>query len=371
MLLLVLLYGGFSATSEPYLKQRTELAANIASRYNKSMRLLAGAHAGGNGFQWNGYSIIDENYFAAKALEPYNPSLAAILNGSVTKWLAHPAAAGWRNDRRENLFGIKTCVPTTSAGTLRKGTGGDSESCMVYGSYTVALDGANVANSPYVVYQELNNPTTFTPTKCYAATGTNINHCVPLLLALHLGGNDVAARRIYKQLLSYWDGKGFGPVDQQNQYQARSLCYFIFAQHALGGKKGYETPATTMAAIEKQLWALQVCDHGPSQAIPSTYYKNGTARCPPREGMPGKPTPGLQLTSIETAGIALLAYDSRIKTEWFPPPTTQRVERQDGGQQPSPPTSTQPASLPASTLLPATMECAQCTFAAGGSYMLI
>ena len=35
-----------------------------------------------------------------------------------------------------------------------KGTGGDSESCMVYGSYTVALDGENVANSPYVVYQE-------------------------------------------------------------------------------------------------------------------------------------------------------------------------------------------------------------------------
>lgn len=64
--LLLLSSSSCAADNGPYLANRTVLAANIAARYNKTMQLLAGAHAGGNGFQWNGFSIIDENYFSVR-----------------------------------------------------------------------------------------------------------------------------------------------------------------------------------------------------------------------------------------------------------------------------------------------------------------
>ena len=84
--------------------------------------------------------------------------------------------------------------------------------------YLMVWDAA--ARQRYVVYTELNNNVTFTRRTCYAATGDNMNHCVPLLLALHLGGDDAAAGKIFKQMLSFWDGVGFGPL-KNRQYQAR------------------------------------------------------------------------------------------------------------------------------------------------------
>ena len=92
----------------------------------------------------------------------------------------------------------------------------------------------------------------------------------------------------------------------------QALCYFLIAQRALEGVEGFEVPARTVAAIEEQLWHLQVCDDGPAPAIPSTYHSNGTAKCPPRDGTPGHAVAETQLTSIETAGLALLPYDSRM-----------------------------------------------------------
>jgi len=116
--------GGHGGAPDPFAAHRNRTAANLVRRYNASVRLLAGAHAGGHGLQPNGYSIIDENYLAAKVLQQYSPSTAAALSAASAKWLALPRAAGWKQDRRENLWGVRTCARTPSG------------ECTILGSYT-------------------------------------------------------------------------------------------------------------------------------------------------------------------------------------------------------------------------------------------
>jgi hypothetical protein len=305
--------------------------ANLLQRYNSSTSLLQGAHAGGKGFQPNGYSIIDENYLAAKVLQPYNPSTAAAVASSVAGWLAKPGAAGWEQDRRENLWGVRTCALTPSG------------ECSVLGSYTPdpPLAGTNSPNSPFVVYSELNNNSTFTVDKCARAKGSNINHCVPLLLALHLGGNTSTASLIFKQLLSTWDGVGFGPPKPPHGrlhtgtgtgtgtggrgsaagrcqtrfdalYTTRSFGYFLLAQRATAGWPGFEVPSATVAAMEAALWQLQRCD-ADGGGMPASYNSRGEPCCESASGSG-------QLSSIETGALSILPYDARIQTSWFPPP---------------------------------------------------
>jgi hypothetical protein len=297
------------------------------------MAMLAGAHAGGKGFQPNGYSINDENYLSSRALYSYNPAMAATLSASVSKWLGMSGAAGWKQDRRQNLWGIRTCASNASG-------------CTILGSYTPdpPLAGNNVPNSAFAVYSELNNNSTFTVQMCVHATGININHCVPLLLALHLGGDDHNASRIFKQLLSTWDGVGFGPPKKpklpppastanhssgdgissgdgtssgdadvgrcqtrfDQLYTTRSFGYFLFAQRAMSGRAGFEVPTATIAAMEAGLWKLQGCDTD-GDGLPATYNQAGEPCCS-----------NTTRTSIETQALSLLPYDPRIQTSWFP-----------------------------------------------------
>jgi hypothetical protein len=344
-------------STDPFAAHRNRTAANLLHRYNQSMSLLAGAHAGGKGFQANGYSINDENYLASRALHPYDPAMAATLSASVMQWLNKPGAAGWQHDRRQNLWGNRTCAPPPPT------AGGDrstAEECAILGSYTPdpPLAGTNVPYSPFVVYSELNNNSTFTVHSCAHATGININHCVPLLLALHLGGDDSTASVLFKQLLSTWDGIGFGPPKKppsfepplhepsheplhershelspqsskrgggggggssggdggdvgcrtrfDSLYTTRSFGYFLFAQRAMHGRSGFEVPATTVAAMEAALWKLQGCDPD-GGGMPASYNTAGEPCC--QSGA---------LSSIETGALSLLPYDPRIQTSWFP-----------------------------------------------------
>ena len=64
-----------SASPESFQGARQGLLTTLAVR--------SGAHAGGNGFQRRGFSLIDENYFASVALEPFNASMALTLNRSL------------------------------------------------------------------------------------------------------------------------------------------------------------------------------------------------------------------------------------------------------------------------------------------------
>jgi hypothetical protein len=321
-------------SSPPFASSRHRAARNLLLRYNTTMSLLSGAHAGGHGMQPNGYSIIDENYLASRVLHPYNRTVAARISASVAEWLAKPGAAGWKQDRRENLWGVRTCA-AAAASSIR-----DGYECTVLGSYTPdpPLAGVNVADSPFVVYSELNNNVTFTIEKCSQATGLNINHCVPLLLALHLGGDDHNASRIFQQLLSTWDGVGFGPPKQPPHHQpphnksdtddtfrvgrcrtrfdelytTRSFGYFLLAQRAMSGQRGFEVSAPVVAEMEAALWKLQVCDPD-GGGLPASYNTAGEPCC-----AGGNSSSQLIQTSIETVALSLLPYDTRIRTQWFP-----------------------------------------------------
>eukprot|EP00041_Stephanoeca_diplocostata_P018166 m.378839 g.378839 ORF g.378839 m.378839 type:complete len:413 (+) comp20938_c0_seq8:410-1648(+) len=314
---------------------RTALARNLAARYNDTIGLLAGAHAGGHGFQWHGFSIVDENYFAEKALYPYDTGLSAILNKQVAKWLHLPASKGWEDDRRQNLWGIPTCLrPENEHGAT------ENSSCVaVAGSYTPdpPLAGINEVNTNFAVYSELNNNVTYTVAHCLVANGQNVNHCVPLLLALLLTNDSDTSTAIFQRLLQLWDGVGFGPpstsfefavcqnssacrsrplVGKALMYSTRSLGYFLFAARVMQ-QRGMLVPAHTILEIQERLWSLQQCDTD-AKGLPASYSVSGAPKCPPNPGTPGVPLLGTQLTSVETAALALLPYDDRINTTWFP-----------------------------------------------------
>merc|ERR1712066_1138929 len=142
--------------------------------------MLMGAHAGGNGFQWYGYSIIDENYFASKALLSFDAGMAKSIQNSVTKWLSKPAVASWKQDRRENMWGSRGAL--SYMGTCSS----SGSACKVEGSYTPdpPLAGSNQKNAAFVVYSELNGNTSFTVQACSSkVTGNDVNHCSTLALA--------------------------------------------------------------------------------------------------------------------------------------------------------------------------------------------
>ena len=334
-----------STESAPWLTERLRLIANLRARFNASAGLLTGAHAGGHGFQWRGFSIIDENYLASLALEPYNltggDDIRPALANSLTHWLKE--ANYTKDDRRENLRGVATCIAH------------GSDPCVEQGSLTKTVAGDNVKASPYAVYTEYNNPKSFlTAELLLAKGGAWVNHQVPLALALHATGDDTRASALFNRSFSLWDGVGFkdnatadrepeadAPTDvvqlhgqlhalaatdpKGTSYATRSLAYFLYAQRALSGRPGYAAvPDAVISAIEAQLWKVQACDSdGSGMAV--AYMSDGTASCKEMIGAPGLAPPWwgpsnctLALSSIETAGLALLPWDDRITAAWYP-----------------------------------------------------
>jgi hypothetical protein len=269
-----------------------------------------------------------------------SPSLSISLHLSLSLSHTHFSRT---QDRRENLWGLRTCAA------------GQGAECTIRGSYTPdpPLAGNNVATSPFVVYSERNNNVTFTADKCTRATGANINHCVPLLLALHLGGDDHTASIIFQQLLSTWDGVGFGPPKVAQKapkqplpsqtstptgrcqtrvdalYTTRSFGYFLLAQRALAGRPGFAVAPAVVAAMEARLWGLQGCDPD-GGGMPASYNTAGEPCCEGggHNGGSGHNAGSVHiensavltggLSSIETGALSLLPYDPRVRASWFP-----------------------------------------------------
>lgn len=252
----------------------------------------SGAHAGGNGFQKRGFSLIDENYFASIALEPFNASMAQTLNRSLVHWLEPlPPSSSGLMDRRQNLFGRRT-EP-------------------IYGSNTVTLAGRNEKNSQFVVYTEDINPNvTFTTERL----GTGVNHMVPLLLARWMALDLAAATSIFQHVAGLWNGTGFldGAAVKAGHFSTRDLTYFLWAERATAGVPGFETDPAMVAAVEAQLWALQACEEGTAVAV--SYSGQGEALCPQHDGW----GVGEDLVSIEANAMALGVTDPRMRTIWFP-----------------------------------------------------
>lgn len=290
-------------TEDPYAHNRRVLADNLIRRFDASHGLLAGAHAGGNGFQRRGFSIVDENYFGSVALEPFNSTIAQTLGRSVVGWLQKlPPSRSGHLDRRQNLFGKRT-EP-------------------IFGSVTETLAGSNKPSSPYVVYTEdVNLNVTFTPSQL----GTGVNHMVPLLLARWMGGDLRNATAIFRHVIGLWNGTGFldDAAIQKGAFSTRDLTYMLWAQRATAGVAGFEVAAALVSAVEKQMWTLQKCEAGTALAV--TYSASGDAECGSKDGWGD----GQQLVSIEANAMALGLYDKRMKTEWFPASRTELKTDED------------------------------------------
>jgi hypothetical protein len=272
-----------------YAAERNRSADFLVARFDTELSMLKGVWAGGDGYEANAYSLIDVNFFASRGLSPYNASVAKLVAAGTSKMLveAHYEC----DDRRENMYGRLT----TPIWTV--------DSVTVKGSFPAPP-------APlWVVTEKVNK------TRSAFAVGRpyGVNAGVVLALSYALGGDLANATAIMGNIASWWNSSTrciMEPVAIQKKVCfARALSYFLFGVRAL--RLDALLPANEVAAMEAQLWSLQVincsvpCGSGKAMAV---QYRYGGA-------------PDLKRgahDSTEPSNLALLAYDERIQTEWFP-----------------------------------------------------
>jgi hypothetical protein len=272
-----------------YAEQRQKAADFLQGRFDPEMNLLRGVWAGGHGFEPLGFSLIDVNWFAQQSLVPYHPTTANRISTATAQYLAGANYSG--DDPRENMFGRHVPAILTV------------DTVTVGGGYPAP------PHKFWMVTEKVNHTRGgYTPGKRYG-----VNAGVKMALSAHLGGNSTAATDIMGQIAGWWNSTTLcmmepAAVDDGFCY-TRALAYFLFGVRAL--RLNALLPPTQLAAIERQLWRTQVvncsapCNGG--VALSSTYFFGGEPML--RNGAH---------SSTEPANLALLAYDLRIQSEWFP-----------------------------------------------------
>ena len=245
-------------------------------------RMLKGEHAGGCGYQPQMYGVWDGNVLSGHGLEPYYPADAAVILDNVEYWLHVAGYTGL--DRRETIFGKK--VPG------------------IYGIQNHVLQGTlhcPPSNDPAdeLVLTELPDTTRVQPP-------VGMNHLVVTALnsALH-GASESQIQTLYNQTVSSWkEGNGIGfldpPAKKAGLFQGRDLAYWLIMVRALRIQSPIEPD------VETRLWSLQ--DGRVEGGLRSVYCLDGTIPYDKRWSS----------TNHEINGLALLAYDSRLTTKWWP-----------------------------------------------------
>ncbi len=280
----------YSAT---YPTQRTELASYMEGLYNPTYDLTQGTVL--CGIQANGFSIIDENFLDGPALQEYDPSMGNSINSSVFHYLSQ---VGYQNnDRREVLFGNQIPLPPLTG--IQVQIAGTMPTCPNGGkNYT-----------GFFITTEL--PQLSTPAKSYT---NSMNILAVSGLEDYLSGNVSGALELFNTALGWWTWNstyhGFLSPAQMpctkttcssgNNFDTRDLAYFLFFARATR----FYVPPTTLGQIESTLWSQQLPQYG--GGIATSYSYNGS------------PLPKGGHTSGEINGLALLAYDPRIQTTWWP-----------------------------------------------------
>ena len=269
-----------------YAAERLRAAAFLQGRFNAEMGLLQGVWAGGEGYEANGFSLIDVNYFASRSLGPYNATMARLINRTTARWLRTAGYAG--DDRRENLFG-RLATP-------------------IYGVDTVTVAGAYPAppSQLWVCTERANKSRPIA-----AGDAWGINAGVTLALSRRLAGDGAGALAIMQRIAAMWNGTAVCFMEpyavRHGVCHAREISYFLFGARAL--RLPDLLPKADFEAMERQLWSLQVqnCSVpcGGGKALVSSYRFGGEPILTPH-------------SSTEPSNLALLAYDERILTEWFP-----------------------------------------------------
>eukprot|EP01044_Picomonas_judraskeda_P005438 COSAG03_NODE_513_length_7276_cov_2.196740_4_plen_323_part_00 len=277
-----------------YASQRAKAAAFLQGRFDPQLGLLQGVWAGGHGYEPLGFSLIDVNFFAQHSLRPYNPSMADAIGAATSKFLARANYSG--DDRRENMFG--TCV------------------AEILTVDTVTVEGGYPAppHKLWMVTERVNRTRRgYTPDRPFG-----VNAGVTMALSKHLSGDTAIATAIMTRIASWWNASSLCIMEPAAVHDGfcytRALAYFLFGVRAL--RLPSLLPAEDMVALEEQLWRVQAvncsapCNGG--MALSSTYSFGGAPmlRCN-KQGVCAH-------SSTEPANLALLAYDPRIQTTWFP-----------------------------------------------------
>jgi len=284
--------GGGSTPPSPwgFSSQRAKAAAFLQGRFDPSMGLLKGVWAGGHGYEPLGFSLIDVNFFAQRSLQPYNASMASAIAASTAKYLLQANYTG--DDRRENMFGALAEVILTV------------DTVTVEGGYPVVPP-----HKLWMLTEKVNRTRrAFSPDRPYG-----VNSGVTMALSRHLAGDHENATAIMTRIASWWNRSSLcvmEPATVTHGYcYTRALAYLLFGVRAL--RLDTLLSAADLDAIEGQLWRTQVVNCsvpcGDGRALASTYYFGGEPML----------RNGAHSTS-EPANLALLAYDGRIQTEWFP-----------------------------------------------------
>ena len=279
--------------STTYSANRTALASYVESLYNSTYGLIQGTVL--CGIQTNAFSIIDENFLDGPALEGYNSSMSASVTSSVHYYLG---LAGYQNnDRREVLLGNPIKVPPLA----------DDQIAIVGTLPTCPNGGKNFTG--FFITTEMPSA----PAKSYTRA---MNYLTVAGLGDYQAGNVSGAQALFNTALSWWTYnstyRGFLSPAQMpcplsnpncasgNEFNTRDLAYFLFFARATR----FYVPPTILFEIETTLWSQQLPQyHG---GIATSYSYNGS------------PLPKGGHTSGEINGLALLAYDPRIQTTWWP-----------------------------------------------------
>jgi hypothetical protein len=140
-----------------------------------------------------------------------------------------------------------------------------------------------------------------------------VNAGVTMALSHQLAGDCENATKIMRTIASWWNASSLCIMEPAAVHDGfcytRALAYFLFGTRAL--RLPSLLPQADMEKIDAQLWRTQAVncssDCGGGKALSSTYYFGGAPML--RNGAH---------SSTEPANLALLAYDPRIQTEWFP-----------------------------------------------------
>eukprot|EP00040_Diaphanoeca_grandis_P014771 m.75054 g.75054 ORF g.75054 m.75054 type:complete len:325 (-) comp24731_c0_seq1:94-1068(-) len=270
-----------------FLDERLKAAAFLQGRFDERMGLLKGVWAGGHGYEPLGYSLIDVNFFAQFSLGPYNATMAKLIATALDGYLQIANYSG--DDRRENMFGKLV-----------------SE---IWTVDTVTVEGGYPAppHAFWMVTEKVNR-TGYTPN----TSSYGVNAGVTMALSRYRAGDNATAVEIMSKIASWWNASTLCVMEPaafaSGFCYTRALSYFLFGVRAL--RLPTLLPRADMIAIETQLWRCQVVNCsvpcGTGKAISSTY------------AFGGEPMRTTAHSSTEPSNLALLAYDDRITTQWFP-----------------------------------------------------
>ena len=297
----------------------------LISRHNAKFGMLAGMMSGGQGWRLNGFNVIDENYFASKALFPFNETLSNDLLHHVEVFSKAGTRAAYLAGMIGDVVNSPACTAATEIRHTQSQTNGGfcNTSCScnswnyshqdrrdnmfghatekVWASGTIAIGGCYHADASICPWWFVSENVQLLANEIRTMPTTGVNALSMIVLNRYLKGRYEEAFTTFALIYSLWDGIGFreNAAILKGNYFTRTCAFFLYIVKATG----YPVPQTELDVMEHYMWNAQVADG--NRGMKASYAFTGVAT---DIGAP---------SSTETNSQVLLNYDPRIDT-WFP-----------------------------------------------------